>query len=745
MATDYNLDQIAAVGSVADADQLYIVTAGGLDGRATAAQMRATTAAKISDFSSAADARISAQKGAVNGVCGLDSNSKVANSNLTTTGASSVVLRDANQNITVNRVFEAFTAVAASATQLTLTIPSAPNYIVTGSGGQVIQLPNATTLPNGATYLFNNNQSSGAISVNNNSGSLIATVPTGGFTAVSLIDNSIAAGSWERHEQAPSNVTWSTNTLDYAGSITSATWNGNAVAVNRGGTGAATLTGLVKGNGTAAMTAAVAGTDYVLPTGNITGTAAGLSATLVVANGGTGATTASGARTALSAASSGANTDISSVALTTGTVSTSPSASTDIVNKAYVDAIASNVNFHNSCNYATIAALSPSATYSQPGGASVGVGAILTGTAPTALQVDGATVSVGQRILVKNQANTFQNGIYTVTRQGDGSTVPYILTRATDYDTAGGGVNEVQVGDFVLVTSGTLVNTAWIQQTPGTIVFGTSAISFIQFSQAAAIAGVSSFSGGSTGLTPNTASTGAVSLAGTLAITNGGTGAATGAEALANLGNTIFPVSARQSGNLAPASQTATTMTYAAGAGIGGTAVVDGYTLVQGDVVLLIGQSTGHQNGPWVVTTLGTASVAAVLTRPSWFTTGTAKSGTLCLVQYGSVNTGTIITLSGPLNATGAAIVIGTSAITIGLIWGKTSLATTAGNVFSGPQTLRANGSGAQNCPLIFQAGVALMTTPIGNAVEWFGDTMYLTSAAGVRDNVLTEKSFGTY
>jgi len=154
-------------------------------------------------------------------------------------GASSVVLRDANQNITANSVIEGFTSVSASGTQIVLTVASTPSYLVTGSGGQTIKLPDATTLQSGVVYLFNNNQSSGAITVNNNSNTLVASVPSGGFTAVSLLSNSIAAGSWERHEQAPSNVTWSTNTLDYAGSITSATWNGVSVAVNRGGTGAA--------------------------------------------------------------------------------------------------------------------------------------------------------------------------------------------------------------------------------------------------------------------------------------------------------------------------------------------------------------------------------------------------------------------------------------------------------------------------------------------------------------------------
>ena len=45
------------------------------------------------------------------------------------------------------------------------------------------------------------------------------------------------------------------------------------LSVARGGTGAATLTGLVKGTGTTAMVAAVAGTDYVVPSGSITGNA----------------------------------------------------------------------------------------------------------------------------------------------------------------------------------------------------------------------------------------------------------------------------------------------------------------------------------------------------------------------------------------------------------------------------------------------------------------------------------------
>jgi len=181
-----------------------------------------------------------------------------------TSGANSVALRDANQNISANAFFAGFTSVAASGTQITLTAASTPVYYITGSGGQVIQLPNATTLPKGPIFSFNNNQSSGAITVNNNSGSLIVSVPSGGFTVVVLVDNSTAAGTWDRHDLTPSNVSWSTNTFDYPGSITSATWNGNVVAYNRGGTGqsaAFVAGGIVYGSTTSALAVTSIGTS----------------------------------------------------------------------------------------------------------------------------------------------------------------------------------------------------------------------------------------------------------------------------------------------------------------------------------------------------------------------------------------------------------------------------------------------------------------------------------------------------
>jgi hypothetical protein len=219
---------------------------------------------------------------------------------------------------------------------------------------------------------------------------------------------------------------------------------------------------------------------------NTTGTASNVTGIVAVANGGTGASVAGTARTNLGAAASGANTDITSIALTTGTISASPVGGTDIVNKLYADSIASGINFHQSVRLATAAAL-PANTYNN---GTSGVGATLTANANGALSVDGVAVAVGNRILVKNEAAGANNGVYVVTDTGSsggpgpgpGGSNPYILTRATDFDSAGTGVDQIDAGDFFLVTAGsTQANTSWVQQTPLPITVGTTAIVFSQF------------------------------------------------------------------------------------------------------------------------------------------------------------------------------------------------------------------------------------------------------------------------
>lgn len=252
---------------------------------------------------------------------------------------------------------------------------------------------------------------------------------------------------------------------------------GGTVNVSSGGTGANTLTGYVKGTGTSPMTASA-----TIPNTDITGlgTMSTQNASAVAITGGTiaGATITGGTinNTVIGATTAAAGT-FTSVAMTTGTITTAPSANTDIVNKEYADAIASGINFHQSCRLATTTALAAN-TYNN---GSSGVGATLTANANGALSVDGVAAVVGNRILVKNEATQANNGVYTVTQTGSAG-APYILTRATDFDTAGSGVDQIDAGDFFLITAGsTLANTSWVQQTPLPITVGVTAIVFSQF------------------------------------------------------------------------------------------------------------------------------------------------------------------------------------------------------------------------------------------------------------------------
>lgn len=67
-------------------------------------------------------------------------------------------------------------------------------------------------------------------------------------------------------------TTWAgQNTITTLGTVATGTWNASTIGVAYGGTGATTLTGLVKGNGTSAFTAAVAGTDYLDPNSTVDG------------------------------------------------------------------------------------------------------------------------------------------------------------------------------------------------------------------------------------------------------------------------------------------------------------------------------------------------------------------------------------------------------------------------------------------------------------------------------------------
>lgn len=150
-----------------------------------------------------------------------------------------------------------------------------------------------------------------------------------------------------------------------------------------------------------------------------------------------------------------------------------PVTAQDAATKAYVDLFSQGVSWKTPARAATTGAL-PSATYAN---GTSGVGATLTGAANGALPAqDGVTLVTGDRLLVKNQASAFQNGIYVVTQVGSGGT-PFILTRATDDDT--GTENR---SASVFIEAGTVAaDSAYVQTTDAPIVMGTTSLVFTLF------------------------------------------------------------------------------------------------------------------------------------------------------------------------------------------------------------------------------------------------------------------------
>jgi len=150
----------------------------------------------------------------------------------------------------------------------------------------------------------------------------------------------------------------------------------------------------------------------------------------------------------------------------------------DAATKAYVDATAQGLDVKQSVVVATTAALtaayvgSPTFTLTNSG-------------AQSGLTIDGLPLSVGNRVLVKNQADTSTNGIYVVTSTG-GASANWILTRASDFNTSA----EISSGSFTFVEQGTAYgDTGWVMTTNGVPVLDTTGFIWAQFSGAGAYTG----------------------------------------------------------------------------------------------------------------------------------------------------------------------------------------------------------------------------------------------------------------
>ena len=180
---------------------------------------------------------------------------------------------------------------------------------------------------------------------------------------------------------------------------------------------------------------------------------------------------------------------IANLTATAGTIATTPSSSTDIANKLYVDTIAQGLDAKASCRVATTANITLSGTQT----------------------IDGISVVAGNRVLVKNQTLSQHNGIYIC----DAST----WTRSTDANTW-----DSLVSLFVFVERGTVnADSGYVCTVDEGGTLGTTAVTFVQFSSAG------SFSAGN-GLTLTGSQ---FSLTAPVSFENGGTNSTSAPQSVA--------------------------------------------------------------------------------------------------------------------------------------------------------------------------------------------------------------------
>jgi len=205
------------------------------------------------------------------------------------------------------------------------------------------------------------------------------------------------------------------SSLTSVGTITTGVWNGTDIGVAHGGTG--TSDGSITGTAALTFTAAAGNNNInLVPTG-------------------TGIVDAGGKRVGNAA---------------------TPTQASDLTTKAYVDSLSNGLDVKASVRAATTANITLSNTQT----------------------IDGVALSVGDRVLVKNQTTGSQNGIYVV---ASGS-----WTRATDFDNSPD--IEVSPGTFFFVEEGTTqADNGYVVSNDGAITIGTTTITFVQFSGAGQI------------------------------------------------------------------------------------------------------------------------------------------------------------------------------------------------------------------------------------------------------------------
>lgn len=225
-----------------------------------------TRAALTGDVTASADSNattIAAAAVTLTKMANLAANSVIGNSTgsgatptavpLTTAAtASTVAMRDANINLLVNAILEKMQTVTSAAGTTTLTVSSPSLTQITGTTTQTVVAPDATTLALGQHFTIAN-RSTGVVTLNANGGGLLQSMAANSQVTLTLIAAGSAAGTWDVAYTAPGGSgTVTAVSVASSNGFTGSSSGGTTPAL----TVATSITGVLKGNGTAISTAA---------------------------------------------------------------------------------------------------------------------------------------------------------------------------------------------------------------------------------------------------------------------------------------------------------------------------------------------------------------------------------------------------------------------------------------------------------------------------------------------------------
>jgi len=541
-------------------------------------------------------------------------------------GPNSVVLRDANSNITINRLNQGTQTITAAAGVTNLTAASQYNQTLVGTGTQTFRLPDATTLTDTTAFQFNNN-ATGILTITDYAAATVGTVAPGGAANIALLDNTTVGGTWDVHGYIPENVTWGTNALSLGSTvITGGTWNGGTIGTAYGGTGLTTFT--------AANSALYSTSSSALTAGTLPVAAGGSGATTFTANG----VVYGNGTSALGVTSAGTTGQV-----LVGNTGSAPSWAT--VSSSLVSSFQTSLSGLTPST-ATTGAVTLAGTLGPTSGGtgltSYTQGDLVYATAANTLGTL-ADVATGNALISggvgadplwgKIGLSTHVSGTLPIGNGGTGQTTASAAFDALNPMTT--------VGDMIYEGSGPTAVRLPIGSSNQVL----TVVGGIPSWQTPSSGGVTTISFGSTGLTPSTATSGAVTVAGTLGATSGGTGQstyATGDILYASASNTLSKLTAGTNGQVLTLASGVPS--WAASTSSGVSFVVTDFTATASQTTFTVTYTVGlvevYRNGVKLAQADYTASNGTTIV----LATGANAGDIIEVVAFGAVNTAAVIT-----------------------------------------------------------------------------------------------------